>query len=182
MNLESKLEAVLFYVSEPVQITRLASILDVSADEIRIAVDNLAQTLLSRGVSLVRTEDTVALMTHPLASELIEKIRKDELKRDIGKAGAETLAIIAYNGNVTRGEIDFIRGVNSTFILRNLLVRGLIERIPNPNDARTFVYRPTVALFAHLGITHKEQLPQFADIRSAIQAYAEEQGITHETS
>jgi segregation and condensation protein B len=175
MNLDSQLEGVLFYRAEPMTLRELSLITAKDEALVRDALLRLAETLEGRGVRLVQQGDFYELMTAPDLSACIESMRKEELKRDIGKAGAETLAIILYNELTTRAEIDFIRGVNSTFILRNLLIRGLIERVPNPNDQRSFAYTPTLSLYSHLGITKKEDLPQYQEIVSAIESYRREQ-------
>ncbi|MBX9906462.1 SMC-Scp complex subunit ScpB [Patescibacteria group bacterium] len=185
MNLEAQLEGVLFYTSEPMSIGDLAKLCEVEKEAVEQAIQSLTVALESRGIRLVREGESVALMTAPFVGDIIEKIRKDELKRDIGKAGAETLAIIAYHESVTRSEIDFIRGVNSTFILRNLMIRGLIERIPHPTDQRSFAYKPTVELYAHLGITKKDELPQYNEIVEEIRKYKNtdtEKGLSEEES
>ncbi len=111
------------------------------------------------------------LATAPEAGPLLERIAKEERSKDIGKAGLETLAIILYRGPVTRAEVDYIRGVNSTFILRHLTVRGLVERIPNPEDSRSFLYRPTFELLSFLGITSIEELPEYASIMSQLDEF-----------
>lgn len=98
-------------------------------------------------------------------------MRKDELSADIGKAGAETLAIVLYRGPLSRIEIDRIRGVNSTFILRNLLIRGLVERRPHPTDSRSFNYAITPSLLQHLGITSRESLPEFAEVMNSLDVF-----------
>jgi segregation and condensation protein B len=98
-------------------------------------------------------------------------MRKNELKQDIGKAGAETLAIILYQEPITRSAIDRIRGVNSSFILRNLQIRGLIERVPNPaGNGNAFACTPS--LLAHLGLTSKSQLPDFARVADSLETFA----------
>ena len=104
-------------------------------------------------------------------SSLIEKLTRDELNRDLGKAGLETLSIILYQGPITRAEIDYIRGVNSQFVVRNLLVRGLIERVDNPKDARSFLYKTTLDLLSLLGVSKIEDLPEYANIRAEIEAF-----------
>jgi segregation and condensation protein B len=171
MSLDSQIEAVLFYKTEPFSYDALASFLGLSPEEIRTACTLLHTKLEERGVRLIMTDSHVQLVTAPEQSELIEKLRKDELSRDIGKAGAETLAIILYRGPISRAEIDRIRGVNSTFILRNLLVRGLIERRDNPHDSRSFTYATSPALLTHLGITRREELPDFESVVSAIESF-----------
>ena len=104
-------------------------------------------------------------------SSLIEKLTKEELMKDLGKAGLETLSIILYQGPLPRAEIDYIRGVNSQFILRNMLIRGLIEKVENPADRRSFLYKPTMQLLAHLGLSSTSSLPDFDVVRKNIEAF-----------
>jgi len=126
-------------------------------------------------VQLSMTETEVQLVTAPELDELIEGVRKDELKRDIGKAGAETLAIVLYKGPISRVEIDRIRGVNSAFILRNLMIRGLVER-GTEGKSHTFSLTPT--LLAHLGVTHKTELSNYATVLDQLEKFEQEQAET----
>lgn len=175
MKLESQIEGILFYKTEPVKKLFLADFFDVTPDELESALLALTENLRNRGLSLLSTDTTVQLVTSPELSELIDVLRTDELSRDIGKAGAETLAIILYRGPLTRGEIDRIRGVNSTFIIRNLLVRGLVERRTNPSDSRSFLYAITPSLLQHLGIEKREDMPEFETIMNSLDAFETEQ-------
>ncbi len=106
------------------------------------------------------------------ASSLIEALQKEEISRDLGKAGSETLAIVLYKGPISRREIDFVRGVNSAFIVRNLLVRGLIERVEDEGKARGFLYGPTAALLSYMGISKIDALPEFENVRKEIDKFA----------
>ena len=173
MELARQLEAVLFYKSEPVEISYLAKLLTVSPDEIKAAATTLKETLTERGVRLLDTGMELSLVTAPETSALITKLTKEELERDIGKAGLEAITIVLYRGPASRAEIDYIRGVNSSFILRHLLVRGLVERAPNPVDARSFIYRPTAELLAHLGLGSAGDLPEQEKIRDEIMNFME---------
>lgn len=168
MNLEQKIEAILFYKNEPQEIKKLSQMLAVSEGETREALENLMRSLGNRGVRLIITEKETSLVTAPETKELIEKIAKDELSKEIGKAGLETLAIILYNQGVSRREIDYIRGVNSAFILRNLSIRGLIEREHDAKDQRTLKYKTSLSLLGHLGISKVEELPDFAEFKQQI--------------
>lgn len=172
MTLEQKLEGVLFYKATPMKKNALLKLFACSAEELAVATENLSERLKSGATRLLVTETEVELVTAPELDELIESIRKDEMKRDIGKAGAETLAIILYRGPLTRVEIDRIRGVNSSFILRNLLVRGLIEK---DTAGKHIQYRGTTELLAHLGITQKTELPEFTTIMNTLDAFEAEQ-------
>jgi segregation and condensation protein B len=105
-------------------------------------------------------------------------LTKEELTRDLGKAGLETLSIILYQGPISRANIDYIRGVNSQFIVRNLLIRGLIDRVENPKDARSYIYKTTIDLLSHLGISKIEELPEYEQVRKDIDSYATNQQQT----
>jgi len=124
-KLSNGIEAVLFWKGEPVSIKKLSQIFEKTEEEISTALKTLESNLVNRGVALVYKEDEVALSTSKETAELIEKLTKEELVKDLGKAGLETLSIIIYQSPISRAEIDYIRGVQSNFILRNLMIRVL---------------------------------------------------------
>lgn len=159
MTLENKIEAILLFKNEPVSVSELSKWLSVSQEEVWQALENLRDFYKDRGIVLVSTKEEVALGTHPETSSLIEKLQKDEFSRSLGRAGLETLAIVLYKGPVSRREVDHIRGVNSSYILRALLVRGLVEKVEK--EGRGASYAPTLELLRHLGITRQEDLPEY---------------------
>ena len=175
MELEQQLEAILFYKGEPMKVKLLAKMFNAPQEAIVQALTDLQTRLAetNRGIRLVIKDEEVQLGTAPEMSETIEAVRKEEITRDIGKAGLETLSIILYKGPVSRAEIDFIRGVNSSFILRNLMVRAMIERVSNPNDSRSFLYKPTFELLQFLGVTKVEELPEYEKVIADLQAFVE---------
>ena len=175
MTLEAKIEAILFFKGEPMSTKRLATLLSVSEEEISQGILALEQNLAQRGLTLIHKEKEVMLVTSEGASDLIAQITKEELTRDLGKAGLETLSIIIYRGPVSRREIDYIRGVNSAFIVRNLLVRGLVERVGSEKDERVFLYKPTFELLSYLGVTAVENLPEYDTVRKEIEEHKKAQ-------
>ena len=175
MELDKKIEAILFYKGEPVSVKSLTKMFAIKESEALEALETLRNSLESRGLRLVTKDNSVTLGTAPEMSEVIEAARKEELSRDIGKAGLETLSIILYKGPVSRAEIDYVRGVNSSFILRNLMVRALIERETNPNDSRSFLYKPTFELLQFLGVTNIEELPEFEKVKAELESFLEEE-------
>lgn len=164
-NLDSQIEAILFWKGEPQSIKKLALILNKKEEEILSNLDILKEKIKDRGVELIWKNNEVMLGTAVKFSSIIESLTKEELVRDLGKAGLETISIIAYKGPISRAEIDYIRGVQSNFILRNLQIRGLIEKISNEKDHRSFLYQPTFELLQFLGISRIEELPEFENIR-----------------
>lgn len=173
MDLTQKLEAFLFWKGEPTNVNDLVKLLETTADEVENAIRNLIHQYEDRGVTIVYQNNEVEMVTAPKASSLIEKLTREDLDKDLGKAGLETLAVIIYKGPISRSEIDFIRGVNSSFIVRNLLVRGLIEKTPSEKDSRIFLYRPTMELTKHLGLNSIEELPEYQSLRQSLQTAAE---------
>jgi segregation and condensation protein B len=187
MELESKIEGLLFYKGEDMSIKELAKFLNVSADEVSEALVKLESSLNSRGVVLMKKEDKVTLGIAKELSSLIDSIRKDEITKELSKASLETLSIILYksssndeNSGITRHEIDYIRGVNSSFILRNLLVRGLVEKIVDKNDSRRFLYKPTFDTLSYMGVTSIDKLPNYEAVRDQLEEVINEGKESHD--
>lgn len=173
-DIVKKLEAILFYLAEPVTVDFLARTLEVPKKEVEGAIVELEAVLKDRGVKVVRHEDEVVLSTAPELSETIEKIIKEERERDLGRAGIETLSIIAYKGPVTKKEIEYIRGVNSQYALRNLLLRGLVEKKEAKGALRMVVYSITGDALRFLGLTNIAELPEYEETRKSLEVTVEE--------
>jgi chromosome segregation and condensation protein ScpB len=152
--------------------------LEAGEEAVSAAIAEL-QNGLQGGVVLVDDGGEVELRVGAEASALIEKIRKEEYSRDIGKAGLEALSAVLYRGPLTRSEIHFIRGVNSSQTLRTPALRGLVRKVQNPKDERSFLYEATTELLAQLGVTRAQDLPDYADVRAKLaqleEAYRQKQ-------
>jgi len=144
---------------------------DARPKQIEEAITKLKER--SQGITIVDDGVEVELRVDERSAPLIEKIRKEEYSRDIGKAGLEALSAVLYRGPLTRSEIDFIRGVNSSQTLRTLTLRGLVRKIPNPKDERSFLYEPTTELLAQLGVSRMQDLPDYAQVRQKLQQLEE---------
>lgn len=180
-NLSNQIEALLFWKSEPVSLKELSKMLSVEEEKINEALLELEKNLENRGIVLVKKDESVYLATSSESSELIKKITKEEESAELGKASLETLSIVLYKSPIRRSDIDYIRGVNSSFILRNLLVRGLVDKKTDPKDSRTFVYSPSFELLAHLGVTEVSNLPDFEKVQTEIQAFREQKEKNNQT-
>lgn len=173
MDISSKIESVLFWRAEPISVKQLAQILSESESVVEEGLSLLEKSLQGRGLSLVRKDNEVTLATSANNGAFIEKLQKEELSRDIGKSGLETLTIILYCAPISRRDIDYIRGVNSTFIIRNLLVRALIEKVEDSNDQRVFLYKPSFELLAYLGVSKLELLPEYEKMRAEYRSFVD---------
>ena len=172
-NLEQKLaelEALLFIHGEPLTRKKAEKILEVSKEELESLVSEFETRLSAegRGLTLVRDEEKIQFATKPQFAKLVEGFVKEEMSEDLTPATLEVLSIIAYLSPVTRSEIDYRRGVNSSFTIRNLMLRGLIERFPDPERPSSLLYRPTFEFFRHLGVKGKEELPDFEKFKAAL--------------
>lgn len=172
MTIDQQIEAILFWRGEPFTLTDLSRATGASEAEVKTGLQTLEAKLADRGLQLCWKDDEVMLGTRPEASALIEKLTKEELAKDLGKASLETLALVLYKGPITRADIDYIRGVNSSFILRHLAIRGLVEKIADPSDARRLLYRPTFQLLNQLGVAKVEDLPDYGLLVEEINNFA----------
>ncbi len=173
MNLESTIEAILFWKGEPVSRKKLADILNAGQIEINESIEKLKENLKDRGIVLLEKENEITLGTAPELSELFEKLQKEELNKELSRASLETLSILLYKNGASRAEIDYIRGVNSSFILRALSVRGLVEKTLDPKDSRRYIYKPTFELLSFMGVKQVEELPDYASVNSSIETAAQ---------
>ena len=169
-SLALQIEGLLFALGRPLSHTELAKMMSLDLQAIEQALAAIHDRTEKGGVVLVDDGTMVELRASPEAAELIEKVRKDEYSREIGKAGLEALAAIIYRGPVSRSDIDFIRGVNSSQTIRTLLMRGLVRKIPNPRDERSFLYEATTELLAQMGATHNRDLPEYDTVKEKLSA------------
>lgn len=174
MPLDILLEGLLFYKSEPLKKSAILKQFNVTGEDLATTITILRNRLEGGATRLLETDTEVELVTAPALAPFIEELRKADIKNDIGKAGAETLAIVLYKGPISRTEIDRVRGVNSSFILRNLLIRGLVER-SSEKKGSGYLFSCTPALLAHLGVTNVSELTDFARITDTLETFTAEQ-------
>lgn len=158
------MESLLFISGEALTFARLAKILGISEAKVMAHVQELSEKYMrdeESGLLLMTKDNKVMLATKPDNAEYVEALTKSSLQENLSKAGLEVLAIVAYKAPITRSEIETIRGVNCSFTLRNLLLRDLVERRGNPEDARGYVYFPTFRFLQSLGIESLEALPDY---------------------
>ncbi len=165
-KLKSIIESLLFISGEPIKISRLAKITGTGKPEVENALMMLSADFNSqkRGVTIIKKEDEVQMATNPDNAVFAEQLVKGELREPLTPAALEVLSIAAYRGPITRADIETIRGVNCSYTLRNLLLRGLVDRQDNPKDARSYIYRITFDFLKHLGIDDIKKLPEYESL------------------
>lgn len=170
MDLSAQLEALLFVSGEPTPVATLARALTVSPKDLQAAATALEQRYdaTAAGVRVFRSPEGVQLVTAPEAREAVEALITHSIRERLTPAAAETLAIIAYRGPISRAGIEAIRGVNSSFTLRLLALRGLVTRSPHPKDRRSFVYQVSAEFLRYLGASSVETLPEYAQLHTHV--------------
>ena len=179
----AELEAFLFHYGEAAEIKKIAKILKLKEKEAADLVDFLEKNLReaeSRGLMILKQNNRVQLVTKPDFEDINKELIKEEFREELSPASLETLSIIAYLGPVSRATVDFVRGVNSSFILRSLLVRGLVEREPNPERRNVYDYRVSFEFLRHIGLGRQEDLPEYDKYKDIIQKFTAS-GETQET-
>lgn len=174
-ELTKNIEAVLFLKGEPVSIDELAKVLNATQEEVEQGALELEKNLSTRGVRLIRKEADLMLATAPETSKYTSELIKREFNTDLSRSSLEVLAIVVYKGPVKRSDVDYIRGVNSSYTLRNLIIRGLVERVTDPKDSRSFIYKPSMQLMQYLGIGKLEDLPDFGVFNKKMEDFIKEQ-------
>lgn len=162
MSIPSKIESILFVSTKPLSLEKIALICAVKKDEAQKALEELEAKYQSEdsGIKLMRDGRKYQMVSDAKNSPVVREFLKDERTGELTRPALETLTIIAYRGPITKGELELIRGVNCSLIIRNLLIKGLIEAEEDKKELVTF-YRVTFDFLRFLGINKQEELPDF---------------------
>ena len=154
------IEGILFVADEPVTISDLAAVLEVTPRAVRLGLEELTERLQGRGVRLQQMGDEVQVVSAPEAGAFIERFLGSEGAQRLSTAALEALAVIAYRQPVTRATVEMIRGVNSDHAIGTLRTRGLVEEVGRaPGLGRAVLLGTTVRFLEHFGLERPEDLP-----------------------
>ena len=159
---QSIIEAMLFAAGREVNVKEFMNVLEISSDDIDKIIMNMKDKYEARnsGLEILKVDDNYQLCTKKEYYEYIYPLFDNRAKPNISNAALETLSIIAYNPNITRSEIEAIRGVNSDGTVYKLLEFDLIEeagRLSAPG--RPTMYKVTSKFMKMFGITNLDELP-----------------------
>lgn len=167
LDLKNKIEAIIFLSKDPLSIGDLSKYFKLEKEKIEEAVNELKEDKQNTGVNLKIDKEILSFVTNPVCGEEIKNFFTPELKiKKLSKSTMETLAIIAYKGPITKGEIEIIRGVSAEKAVGNLLEKNLIyisgkkKAIGTPN-----LYNVTEDFYSYLNIDKEENLPGYDEFR-----------------
>ena len=160
---ESIIEAILFSAGREVNVKEIMNILELGAEDIDKIILKMRSEYEERnsGIEIIKVDNNYQLCTRKDYYEYIYPIFDNRAKPNISNAALETLAIIAYNPNITRSQIEAIRGVNADGTVYKLLEFDLIEeagRLEAPG--RPTMYKVTSKFMKMFGISSLEELPE----------------------
>ena len=167
MSLTSRLESILFIAGKPLSFIKLAGLIECKEKEVKEAIKILKEKYNQpdSGLQIMTDGKEAQFMTNPQNGALIKEYVKDETTGELTRPSLETLTIIAYRGPITKLEMEQIRGVNCSLILRNLMMRGLIRAEEDKTRADT-VYSVTFDFLKFLGVNEPSELPDYEKLRS----------------
>jgi segregation and condensation protein B len=163
----SKIESILFVASKPLTVKKIAKALAVEDGLVENEMKLLQQKYegSSSGIILFQTNSEFQLVAHPDNRSLAEQFVKAEISGELTRPQLETLTVISYCGPITKPEIEQIRGVNCSLILRNLLIRGLVKEVGSENNLLPS-YEVTMDYLQHLGISSLSELPEYETLHN----------------
>ncbi|MCL5435633.1 MAG: SMC-Scp complex subunit ScpB [Patescibacteria group bacterium] len=167
-DLKSKIESILFAAGRPVKLVELARSLQAEKADVIAAIEQLKQAATESGIVLVEKDEKYQLATRPENAKVVGDFLNAEVREKLTDAAVETLAIIVYKQPISRAEIEAIRGVNSQYILRQLSIRGMIEKEVSSSDGRRYVYSTTLDFLHHMGLKDVKDLPDFEELTKSV--------------
>ena len=159
---QSIIEAMLFAAGREVTIKEITNVLELGAEDIDKIILNMKAEYEARnsGIEIIKINDSYQLCTRKEFYEYIYPLFDNRAKPNISNAALETLSIIAYNPNVTRAEIESIRGVNADGTVYKLLEFDLIEEAGKLDaPGRPTMYKVTSKFMKMFGISSLDELP-----------------------
>ena len=166
-NLKSKIESLLFINNQPFTIKRLMELTGADKKSIEQSLTELTNFYNSsdRGINVQFLDGKVQMVTAGENAGLVKHFIKEETTGELSRAALETLTIIAYRCPISRAELEQIRGVNCAIILRNLMMRGLVDSVQDKQKMQT-IYSVTLDFLRYLGVNHPSELPDYEKLNS----------------
>lgn len=166
MEIEQKksiIEAILFAAGRPVSKNEFVLALELPEEDIENIINKMQEEYKSenRGIELIKIENSYQLCTKKSLYEYVYPVLDKRTKPNLSNAALETLAIVAYNPQITRAEIEAIRGVSADACVYKLLEYGLIEEAGKIDlPGKPMSYKTTSDFLRMFGYSSLEDLPE----------------------
>ena len=165
MSHKSKIESILFVASKPLATKKIAAVLKINEKEALGFLKDLQfkYNNAESGIAVLQNGDEWQMVASAENKETSENFLKSEVSGELTRPQLETLTVVSYCGPITKPELEQIRGVNCSLILRNLMLRGLVKE---NEDATNLLpaYEVTMDYLRHIGLHSLEELPNYAEL------------------
>ena len=167
-NLKAQLESLIFVSIKAVSAKELAAAVGAKTEEVEASLTALMAEYQERnsGLVLIKHNGQYQLTTASENATLVKDFLKSEASGELSQPSLEALTIIAYRGPISKLELERIRGVNCSLIIRNLLLRGLIEEKFDKSKNENY-YTVTMDFIRFLGISNLEALPDYEQLNNS---------------
>ncbi len=165
-EIKAIIEALLFTWGDPLEISDISSVLDLSKKEAKEIIDEMKDEFNynMRGLQIIKINDSYQIGTRSEHYKWIKKLKRPKKERSLSNAALETLSIIAYKQPVIKSEIETIRGVKCDTAIYTLLdkemieERGRLDRVGKP-----IIYGTTDKFLKTFGLENLDRLPPLID-------------------
>ena len=166
-NSLSILESLLLAAGKPLTYKEINKLLDSKDDQLKKVLNDLKEKYNhdDSGVHVLINNQKVQFVSNPDNINVLKEYFNDDLSGELTKPSLETLTIIAYRQPISKEELEQIRGVNCAMIIRNLLIRGLIEESVDKDNLATN-YSVTMDFLKYMGISSVKDLPDYEKLNS----------------
>lgn len=165
MNLIGILEGILFLAGDDgVSLESLIEIVELSKEDVLKLINQLEKKYESseHGIKIEFLGNKYKMVTKKEYKDYYQKLLESDSSDFLSQAALETLAIIAYNQPVSRVQVDEIRGVGSSHMVRKLLYKNLVKEIGRSDlPGRPILYGTTSEFLDYFGLGSIEELPKF---------------------
>jgi len=161
-SLAQKIESLLFVASRPLDLKTITKQVGGEKNIVKNIIGELMQEYqkAKRGMQIIEIDGEYQMSTSPETSKVVKEFLKDEMTGDLTRPALETLTIIAYRGPISKSDLEQIRGVNCSLILRNLMIKGLVES-KKEDKSGELLYNITFDFMRYLGISRVSELPDY---------------------
>ena len=162
-DIKSAIESMLFVSGEPLPLREISNNLELREKNVVEILQEMTTEYedKSRGIRLISLDEAYQLVTKSENSEFVQKLLKKNKKHSLSQASIESLAIIAYKQPITRIDIDEIRGVNSSQMIRNLVSKGfIVEDGKSDLPGKPNLYKTTNYFLDYFNLSSIDELPK----------------------
>ncbi len=177
-TLKNIIEAILFASGEAISANLIAQAMELPVDQTKKLIEQLRDTYEyeQRGIRIIQIENKYQMVSRSDYFDYIKKVVQGAPSAFFSQAALETLSIVAYKQPVTRADIEYIRGVQSSSSLDLLIDRGFVRQAGKLDiPGKPLSYETTAEFLKLMEITDTKQLPAYEEFSEGIQLKLEEQ-------